>query len=57
MSKNFGGLAVISDVIFDVARGERMALIRPNGAGKTTIFKLISGVYRPQQGAIRLEGR
>src|SRR5262249_16383534 len=57
VSKNFGGLAVISDVSFHVARGARMALIGPNGAGKTTIFNLISGVYRPDLGEIRLEGR
>jgi branched-chain amino acid transport system ATP-binding protein len=56
-SKNFGGLAVISDVSFDVARGARTALIGPNGAGKTTIFNLISGVYRPDVGEIRLDGR
>ena len=57
VSKNFGGLAVISDVSFDVACGARMALIGPNGAGKTTIFNLISGVYQPNLGEIRLEGR
>ena len=57
VSKNFGGLSVISDVSFEVARGVRMALIGPNGAGKTTIFNLISGVYRPNLGEIRLEGR
>ena len=55
VSKNFGGLAVISDVSFDVPRGARMALIGPNGAGKTTIFNLISGVYTPTSGTIRLE--
>jgi branched-chain amino acid transport system ATP-binding protein len=57
VSKNFGGLAVISDVTFDVPQGARMALIGPNGAGKTTIFNLISGVYELSAGEIRLEGR
>lgn len=57
VSKNFGGLAVISDVSFDVPAGSRMALIGPNGAGKTTIFNLISGVYEPSAGEIRLEGQ
>ncbi len=57
VSKKFGGLAVISDVSFDVVRGARTALIGPNGAGKTTIFNLISGVYQPDLGEIRLEGR
>jgi branched-chain amino acid transport system ATP-binding protein len=57
ISKKFGGLAVISDVSFDVARGARTALIGPNGAGKTTIFNLISGVYQPDVGEIRLENQ
>jgi len=57
VSKNFGGLAVITDVSFDVPQGSRTALIGPNGAGKTTIFNLISGVYEPSAGEIRLEGR
>jgi branched-chain amino acid transport system ATP-binding protein len=52
---NFGGLAVITDVSFDIPAGARMALIGPNGAGKTTIFNLISGVYQPTRGEIRLE--
>jgi branched-chain amino acid transport system ATP-binding protein len=55
--KNFGGLAVITDVSFDVPQGARMALIGPNGAGKTTIFNLISGVYAPSAGEMRLEGQ
>jgi len=57
VSKNFGGLAVITDVTFDVPQGARMALIGPNGAGKTTIFNLISGVYELSAGNIRLEGQ
>lgn len=57
VSKNFGGLAVVQNVSIDVPEGARMALIGPNGAGKTTIFNLISGVYAPTQGEIRLEGR
>ena len=57
VSKNFGGLAVISDVSFDVPQGSRLALIGPNGAGKTTIFNLISGVYALSAGEITMEGR
>ncbi|MGB3503451.1 MAG: ABC transporter ATP-binding protein [Mesorhizobium sp.] len=57
VSKNFGGLAVITDVSFDVPKGARMALIGPNGAGKTTIFNLISGVYDLSEGSIKLEGQ
>lgn len=57
LSKSFGGLSVVSDVSFSLQPGERLALIGPNGAGKTTVFNLLSGVYEPSQGAIRLEGR
>ena len=47
LSKSFGGLKVIDDLSFSLARGERLALIGPNGAGKTTVFNLITGVYAP----------
>ena len=57
VSKNFGGLSVISDVSFSVHEGSRVALIGPNGAGKTTMFNLVSGVYRQTKGLIRLQGR
>jgi branched-chain amino acid transport system ATP-binding protein len=56
VSKNFGGLSVISEVSFSVPEGGRVALIGPNGAGKTTMFNLVSGVYRQTAGAIRLRG-
>lgn len=54
--KSFGGLKVIDEVTFDVARGSRTALIGPNGAGKTTIFNLISGIYDIDVGKITLDG-
>lgn len=57
VSKNFGGVVVLEDVSFDVAKGTRHALIGPNGAGKTTLFNLISGVFPVDAGSIRLEGR
>ena len=56
LSKSFGGLKVIDDLSFGVARGARLALIGPNGAGKTTAFNLISGVYPVDAGLILLEG-
>ena len=56
LSKSFGGLKVVDQLSFAVARGERLALIGPNGAGKTTVFNLITGVYAPDSGAIVLEG-
>ena len=57
LTKNFGGLSVVSDVGFNLAEGDRLALIGPNGAGKTTVFNLLSGVYTPTKGVIRLGGR
>ena len=56
LSKSFGGLKVVDQLSFSVARGERLALIGPNGAGKTTVFNLISGVYAPDAGSVVLEG-
>ena len=57
LCKSFGGLAVISDVGFDVPVGARIALIGPNGAGKTSLFNLISGVEQPDSGSLLFEGR
>ena len=56
LHKSFGGLKVIDDVSFHVARGSRTALIGPNGAGKTTIFNLLTGVYPVDSGTLVLAG-
>ncbi len=56
LTKHFGGLAAVQDVSFHVDPREIVSLIGPNGAGKTTIFNLVSGVYRPDSGDIRLGG-
>ncbi len=53
----FGGLQAVSDLSFAVERGEVFGLIGPNGAGKTTVFNLITGVYKPTEGRIALEGQ
>jgi branched-chain amino acid transport system ATP-binding protein len=55
LSKRFRGLAAVSDVSFDVSAGGIHALIGPNGAGKTTIFNLVTGVLKPDSGAILLD--
>jgi branched-chain amino acid transport system ATP-binding protein len=56
VSKAFGGLTVISDLDLHVDEGEIVSVIGPNGAGKTTLFNIITGVYRPDDGDIRLDG-
>ncbi len=54
---NFGGIAALSDVSFEVQQGHIHALIGPNGAGKTSLFNVISGIYRPGSGEARFEGQ
>ncbi len=57
MSHNFGGLRAVNDYNLTLEPGQVVGLIGPNGAGKTTIFNLITGIYRPTEGDIRLEGK
>ena len=57
VSKSFGGLRVIEQLDLLVDKHEIVSVIGPNGAGKTTLFNLITGIYRPDAGEIRLSGR
>jgi len=57
VSKSFRGLKAVSGATFEVAQGGIHALIGPNGAGKTTIFNVVAGVYAPDAGEIRFDGR
>lgn len=57
ITRRFGGLVAVSDVSFEVSRGEILGLIGPNGAGKSTIFNLISGFYRLNSGSLSFEGQ
>ncbi len=57
LSKQFGGLAAVSDVSLELRRGEVHAVIGPNGAGKTTFINMLSGDLAPSAGAIRFEDR
>jgi branched-chain amino acid transport system ATP-binding protein len=56
ISLAFGGVRALSEVSFDVRRGEIRAIIGPNGAGKSSMLNVINGVYRPQNGSIRFRG-
>lgn len=56
LTRRFGGFTAVSDVSFELARGEILGLIGPNGSGKSTTFNVIAGLYPPSDGSIRLEG-
>jgi ABC-type branched-subunit amino acid transport system ATPase component/ABC-type branched-subunit amino acid transport system permease subunit len=57
LAKDFGGLAAVNGVDFQVRRGELRSVIGPNGAGKTTFFNLLTGVLPPTRGQILFKGR
>ena len=54
---SFGQVRAVNGVSFDVRPGELFSIIGPNGAGKTSVFNVISGVYRPQEGRVILDGQ
>lgn len=56
LSISFGGLRAVDDFNIEIKKGELYGLIGPNGAGKTTVFNLLTGVYKPDEGRILLEG-
>lgn len=56
VSKRFGGLRAVDDCSFTVEKGSLTGLIGPNGAGKSTVFNLVSGLYEPESGSIKLDG-
>jgi branched-chain amino acid transport system ATP-binding protein len=57
ISKQFGGLAAVSDLSLDIEKGMIASLIGPNGAGKTTFFNMVSGIYKPTSGQMVLDGK
>ena len=54
---SFGGLRAVDDFNISIEKGELYGLIGPNGAGKTTVFNLLTGVYKPTEGIITLDGK
>ncbi|MFQ6058873.1 MAG: ABC transporter ATP-binding protein [Anaerolineae bacterium] len=57
LTKSFGGLIAVNHLDFHIDEGEILGMIGPNGAGKTTVFNLITGIYPPDEGEIRFNGR
>ena len=57
LTKAFGGIRAVDGLSFAVAPDAITGIIGPNGAGKTTVFNLVTGVYRPDGGAIDFSGR
>jgi branched-chain amino acid transport system ATP-binding protein len=54
--KRFGGVQALSEVGFSIKQGEIYGLIGPNGAGKTSLFNVLTGIYRPESGALNFCG-
>ncbi|GAB2184645.1 ABC transporter ATP-binding protein [Roseibium sp. LAB1] len=57
VSLSFGGVKAITDISFDIQKGEIRAIIGPNGAGKTSMLNVINGFYHPQEGTITWQGQ
>src|SRR5215471_13037837 len=57
LSLAFGGLRAISELDLEVNENEIVSIIGPNGAGKSSVFNVISGVYEPTEGEVRLDGK
>ncbi len=56
VSLSFGGVKAITNISFDIRKGEIRAIIGPNGAGKTSMLNVINGFYHPQEGTITYRG-
>lgn len=56
ITKRFGGVTALSGVDLDAYAGEVLAIVGDNGAGKSTLIKILTGVYRPTEGTIKIDG-
>lgn len=54
---SFGGLRAVDGFEVEIKKGQLYGLIGPNGAGKTTVFNMLTGVYKPDDGLIKLDGK
>ena len=57
LTKQFGGLIANQDISMNIERESITAVIGPNGAGKTTFFNMVTGVYQPTSGEVKLDGK
>jgi branched-chain amino acid transport system ATP-binding protein len=57
LCKRFGAQAAVDHITLEVARGEKLGIIGPNGSGKTTLINCVTGVLRPDQGAVVFDGK
>ncbi len=57
ISKSFPGVKALNQISFNIAKNSIHALVGENGAGKSTLIKIISGVYRPDEGQIKIDGK
>jgi len=57
ISLSFGGVKAITDISFDIRKGEVRAIIGPNGAGKSSMLNVINGFYHPQEGEVWFNGK
>ena len=57
LSMRFGGLVAMADVDFTLRQGDILGVIGPNGAGKSTLLNMITGLYTPTSGEVKLEGQ
>src|SRR6516165_8586055 len=57
VSKAFAGVQALDDVSMEIGENEVVGLVGENGAGKSTLMRILAGVYTPDRGSLRLDGR